>query len=45
MATFSFTNLIPEFCQIPSSLIMNIDSCQNVVAELAEGFGHLLLAC
>jgi hypothetical protein len=44
MATFSFTNLIPDFCQIPSSVVSNLDSCQNITANPAEGISAVFIA-
>jgi hypothetical protein len=44
MATFSFSNFIPDFCQIPSLLVSNLDSCQNLSANPAEGISSAIIA-
>jgi hypothetical protein len=44
MATFSFTNLIPDSCQIPSSVVRNLDSSQNITANPAAGLSAVFIA-
>lgn len=43
MDTFSFRNLIPDFCQIQLSFIGKFDACHNVDASPAEGISAVIV--
>ena len=43
MSTFSFKNLIPDFCQVPADFVSNIESCQNTIFDPAQGISAAIV--